>query len=151
MRVIGVIGGSKISKRFYDIAYCVGACAAKRGAAGVCGGLSGVMEAAAKGARENGGRVIGILPGRSKADANKYVDIPIATGFGEARNIAIVNTADGLIAVDGKEGTLSEIAFALKSGKPIAGIETYDIKGIIKERDPEKAVDTVIKLIEAVK
>lgn len=92
MHVIGVIGGRAVSKKFYDIAYRAGAGIAKRGGVVVCGGLSGVMEAAARGARENGGRTIGILPGRDRAGANKYIDTAIPTGMGEARNIVIVNT-----------------------------------------------------------
>jgi uncharacterized protein (TIGR00725 family) len=148
MHVIGVIGGRAVNRKFYEIAYRAGAEIAKRGGVVVCGGLSGVMEAAAKGARDNGGRTIGILPGRNKSEANKYIDTAIPTGIGEARNIVIVNTADGVIAVDGKEGTLSEIAFTLNSGKPIVGIGTYDIKGIIKEDDPARAVERIFKILE---
>jgi uncharacterized protein (TIGR00725 family) len=107
------------------------------------------MEAAARGAKEHKGATVGILPGKNKKDANKYIDTAVPTGFGEARNVVIVNMADGVVAIDGKEGTLSEIAFTLKSGKPICGIGTYDIKGIIKEEDPEKAVQKICRMIEA--
>ena len=151
MAVIAVIGGSSVGSRVYSAARLVGAEVAAKKCVLVCGGLSGVMEAAAKGAKENNGVTVGILPGKSKKDANKYIDIAVPTGIGEARNFAIINMADGVVAVDGKEGTLSEIAYTLKSGKPIAGIGTYDIKGIMKETDPKTAVDRVYKLIEGKK
>jgi uncharacterized protein (TIGR00725 family) len=149
MKVIAVIGGSSVSRKYYDLAYRAGAEIAKRNCVLVCGGLSGVMEAAAKGAKENKGMAVGILPGKKKKDANKYIDVAVPSGIGEARNVIIVNMADGVVAIDGKEGTLSEIAFTLKSGKPICGIGTYDIKGIIKEEEPEKAVETICRLIGA--
>jgi uncharacterized protein (TIGR00725 family) len=149
MTVIAVIGGSSVSRKYYDLAFRAGAEIAKRNCVLVCGGLSGVMEAAAKGAKENKGMTIGILPGKSRLDANEYIDIAVPTGFGDARNLVIVNMADGVLAIDGKEGTLSEIAFTLRSGKPICGIGTYDIKGIIREEEPEKAIEKICRLIEA--
>lgn len=118
--VIGVIGsGRTLSEEQYKLAYEVGTLIAQRGAALVCGGLGGVMEAAAKGAHENGGLVIGILPGADKADANPYVDLAIPTGLGMARNALVVNTADVLIAFPGAFGTLSEMALALDADKSI--------------------------------
>jgi uncharacterized protein (TIGR00725 family) len=148
MHVIGVIGGNSVGKKHYDAAFTAGAGIAKRGAVLVCGGLSGVMEAACRGAKSEGGTTIGILPGKSRKAANGFVDHAIATGLGEARNLAIVNTADAFIAIDGKEGTLSEIAFALKAGKKVIGIDTYDIDGIIKARSPVDAVEKVFSILE---
>lgn len=145
--VIAIIGGSSVSKKFYEIARAAGALVAKRGAVLVCGGLSGVMEACCRGAKENGGMTVGILPGKRKSEANDYVDIAVPTGMNEARNAVIVNMADAIIAVDGKEGTLSEIAFALKQKKPVAGIETFEIEGVMKAVDPAEAVDLVWKKI----
>lgn len=98
------------------------------------------MEAAAKGAKHEGGITVGILPQEHKKGASPYIDIPVATGFGEGRNVIIVRTADVIIAVGGEYGTLSEIAFALKMGKPVIGISTWDIKGIIKAINAEEAV-----------
>lgn len=122
------------------IAEDIGRLIARRNAILVCGGLGGVMEAATKGAKDEGGITVGILPQEHKKGANPYIDIPVATGFGEGRNVIIIRTADALIAVGGEYGTLSEIAFALKMGKPVVGINTWDIKGIIKAINPEDAV-----------
>jgi len=147
MFLIGVIGGSAVNKEIYKKAFQTGALIAKKGGFVVCGGLSGVMEAACKGAKSEGGTTIGILPGKSKSAANPYVDIPVPTGIGEARNVVIVNTAAGFIAIDGKEGTLSEIAFALKQKKPVMGIDTFNIKGVVKCGSPEEAVKKLFGLI----
>jgi uncharacterized protein (TIGR00725 family) len=147
MKLIGVIGGSVVNKKIYENARTVGNEIARRGDAVVCGGLSGVMEAACKGAKEAGGMTIGILPSPWAKDANKYVDVAIPTGIGDARNVVIINTAVGFIAVDGREGTLSEIAFALKRKKPVVGINTYDLPGIVKENDPVKAVKKLYELL----
>lgn len=145
---IGVIGGSSVSRSLYNIAYKVGFEIAKKGCILINGGCSGVMEASGKGAKEAGGLTIGILPGREKTDANNFIDIPVPTGIGEARNAIIVNMADGLIAIDGEYGTLSEIAFALKKSKPIVGIKTFNFKEIVKAASPEEAVDKILELIK---
>jgi uncharacterized protein (TIGR00725 family) len=106
------------------------------------------MEAASKGAKEAGGIVVGILPGFSKEDANNYVTIPVTTGLSHARNVIVVRSADAVIAVSGEYGTLSEIAIALKLGKPVIGINTWDnIDGLMKAESPEEAVDKAIELI----
>ena len=118
--VIGVIGGgSDVDKSTFDAACETGRLIAERGAVLVCGGLGGVMEAAAKGAFEAGGTVIGILPSGDKTNANPYVSIAIPTGMGMGRNMLLVQTADVLIAFPGSYGTLSEIGLALNSGKPV--------------------------------
>ena len=144
-KIIAVVGGKAPDTRSLDLAYEVGKLVAKRGAILVTGGLTGVMEAACRGAKEAGGLTIGILPGDSHESANPYVDIPIVTGMGEARNIVIVKTADALIAIDGKYGTLSEIAIAVSLGKPVVGLNTWDIPGVIKAATPDEAVDLVFK------
>jgi uncharacterized protein (TIGR00725 family) len=105
----------------------VGRGLAEGGAVVVCGGLGGVMEAACRGAKCAGGTTVGILPGGSRADANRYVDVAIATGLGELRNGLIVRTADVLVAVGGEFGTLSEIALALKAGKPVIALEGWEL------------------------
>lgn len=126
---IGVIGGGTCSPEIYAIAQEVGREIARNGFSLVCGGLGGVMEAACRGAREAGGITIGILPNSDKRDANPYVDFVIPTGLGQARNVLVVHASDALVAVDGETGTLSEIAIALKVGKPIVGIKTWELEG----------------------
>jgi uncharacterized protein (TIGR00725 family) len=118
----------------------VGRLVAEAGAILVCGGMGGVMEAACRGARQAGGTTLGILPGQDRVAANPYVDIAVATGINEARNLAIIRTADVLVAVGGSYGTLSEIGFALKAGKRVVGLKTWDIEGIEKADSPEAAL-----------
>jgi uncharacterized protein (TIGR00725 family) len=103
------------------------------------------MEAACRGAREAGGTTVGILPGVDRSEANRFVDIAIPTGFGEARNALVVRAADGVIAVGGGHGTLSEIALALKVGKPVVGLGTWDIEGVVAVSDPAAAVEAVLR------
>lgn len=125
-----MLGGNVVDDLVYNKAYQAGKIIAEKGCILICGGLGGVMEASAKGAHEAGGMTIGILPGISKEDANPFITIPIVTGMGNARNIIITRTCDLAIAIDGKYGTLSEIAFCLKFGKPVLGIDTYNIEGV---------------------
>ena len=145
--IIGLIGAAVADKAKLKAAAEVGRLVAERGAMLVCGGLGGVMEAASQGAKSAGGTVIGILPQATKEQANEYVDIPIATGFGEGRNVIIARTADAFIAVGGEYGTLSEIAYALKLNKPVVGINTWDIKGVLATDSPEDAVRWVFELL----
>jgi uncharacterized protein (TIGR00725 family) len=147
-KIIGVIGGSVGDEKVRKTAHEVGRLIAEAGAMLVCGGLSGVMEAACKGAREAGGTTIGILKGQSIADANPYVDIPIATGLGHGRNLIIINTAGALIAISGRYGTLSEIAFAIQSGKQVFGLGTWDIEAVVKCESPKEAVDKALEACE---
>jgi len=102
------------------------------------------MEAACRGAKDAGGTTIGILSGTDRAAANPFVDFAIPTGLGEARNALVVQTADALIAIGGEYGTLSEIAFALKAGKPVAGLGTWDVEGLTVVDSPEAAVESVL-------
>jgi uncharacterized protein (TIGR00725 family) len=118
----------------------VGRLLAARGALVVCGGLGGVMEEACRGARAGGGTTIGILPGLSRSDANPFVDVAIPTGLGEARNALVVRAADAVIAIGGGYGTLSEIALALKAGKRVVGLGTWEIEGVLAVDDAEAAV-----------
>lgn len=120
--VIAVIGGGTCTTEESALAEETGRLLAEAGAVLVCGGLGGVMEAAAKGAKANGGVTVGILPGDDPATANRYIDVPLATGLGEMRNFLIVRTAHALIAIGGGVGTLSEIALAQRIGKPVVGL-----------------------------
>jgi uncharacterized protein (TIGR00725 family) len=124
----------------------VGRALAEAGAVVVCGGLGGVMEAACRGAKEAGGTTVGILPGHDRAEANPYVDVAIATGFGEARNALVVRAADALIAVGGEYGTLSEIALALKARKPVVGLGSWDLDPVVSADDAATAVRQALDL-----
>lgn len=147
--IISVIGAGTCNNEIYSIAEEIGKLIAQKGATLVTGGLGGVMEAASKGAIEAGGTTVGILPGFSKEDANKYVSIPITTGLSHARNIIIARSADAVIAVSGEYGTLSEIAVALKLGKPVIGIKTWEnIKGLIEADSSQEAVNKAFELIK---
>ncbi len=152
---IAVIGGAKASKRELELAEEVGRELAKRGAILVCGGLGGVMEAVCRGATSEGGVTIGILPGESRQAANKYVQFPIVTGIGYARNVAVVKSAQAVIAVDGNYGTLSEIGHALQSGIPVIGLGTWSLlrngntdNSIIPAQTSVEAVKKALELIK---
>ena len=116
---ISVIGASRCGASDYALAEEVGRLVAQEGATLVCGGLAGVMEAAARGAKEAGGTTIGILPGHDRALGNRYLDHVLTTGMGHARNLAVVSSGDAVIAVGGGFGTLSEIGLAAKIGRPV--------------------------------
>lgn len=148
-RIIAVIGGRKTEKALLAEAETVGRLIAKSGATLVCGGLGGVMEAASKGAKSEGGLTVGILPQDHAREANHYVDVPVVTGLGIGRNVIIARTADALIAVGGEYGTLSEIAFALQMGKPVVGIKTWDIKGVISAKNAVDAVNKVFEILQS--
>ena len=152
-KIIAVIGASHCPPEIARLAREVGRHLAERGATLVCGGLGGVMEAACRGAKEAGGMTIGILPGMSRSEANPYVDVPIVTGLGEGRNVIVVRTAQAVIAVAGEYGTLSEIAFALKMGRPVVGLRTWQLaqngklrKDIIEAASPLEAVEKALAL-----
>ncbi|MBN2620826.1 TIGR00725 family protein [candidate division WOR-3 bacterium] len=144
--IIAVIGGSRPDKESLEIAEQVGKLIAQRNAILITGGMGGIMLAASKGAHETNGLVIGILPGIDKNNANKYVDIPIVTGVGEARNSIITRTCDCAIAIDGSYGTLSEIAYCMIYKKVVIGINTWKIDApIIEVKTAQEAVDRAMK------
>lgn len=153
---ISVIGASKCGKDLYKLAYDVGREIAKRKAILICGGLGGVMDASAKGAKEVGGMTVGILPGDTRIGASKYLNVSLPTGMGEARNVLVIKAADVVIAIGGEHGTLSEIAHALKMNIPVIGLKTWDIgkdefgvSRIIKVDDPISAVEKAYKLAKS--
>ncbi|MEW6243942.1 MAG: TIGR00725 family protein [Bacillota bacterium] len=128
MRYIAVVGASECSPEVYEMAREVGREIARSGAILVCGGRGGVMEAACRGATEAGGVAIGILPGLDRSSQNPYVTYSIVTGLGDARNAVLVRSADAVIAISGGYGTLSEIGLALKAGRRVVGLKTWEIK-----------------------
>lgn len=140
---VSVIGGSSIPDATYEQAREVGRLLGTRGHELVCGGRGGVMEAVCRGAQENGGHTIGILPGSDRAAANQYVDTPIATGMGNARNALVVLNGDAVVAIDGSTGTLSELGLALDYGRPVAGLDTHQIDGVERVGSPQEAVEYV--------
>ncbi len=152
-KIIAVIGGGQPSAREAKLAEEVGCELARQGAILVCGGLGGVMEASCKGAQSEGGITIGILPGESRQAANPSVQIPIVTGMGHARNLAVVKSAQAVIAIGGSYGTLSEIGHALQSGIPIIGLNTWSLSkngkqdnSIIPAQNPTEAVNKALNL-----
>jgi uncharacterized protein (TIGR00725 family) len=146
--MVAVIGGRRVDKVLLREAEAVGMLLSQRGAVLVCGGLGGVMEAASRGAKSGGGITVGILPQDHKKAVNEFIDVPIATGLGIGRNVIIARTADAVIAVGGEYGTLSEIAFALQMKKPVIGVSTWDIRGVMSVKDAEEAVNKVFELLE---
>jgi uncharacterized protein (TIGR00725 family) len=143
-KVVGIIGASQCSLEEYQKAYDLGKFIAESGYLLVCGGLTGVMEGASKGATDAGGIVLGIIPYADPSKANPYVTIAVATGMGHARNSVIVNTSNVLVAVGGEYGTLSEIALALKMGKMVIALDSWSIPGVVKV----SSVNEAIKLIK---
>ena len=153
-RFIAVIGGGDCSPQETELAEEVGRELARQGAILICGGLGGVMAAACKGATSEGGVTIGILPGGSRQSANPYVQIPIVTNLGEARNVIVVKSAQAVIAIDGSYGTLSEIGHALRNGIPVIGLNTWSLSrsgqpdnSIIPAKNPADAVSKALDLI----
>ena len=147
--IIAVIGHGTSRPDLKNLAEEVGREIARKGAVLICGGLGGVMTEAARGAKEIGGVTLGILPGPKTEDANEFIDFPIATDMGHARNSIIVHTADAVIAVGGGHGTLSEIALALKIGKGVVALQpTYQIPGVIVVQTAAAAVDEALTLVE---
>lgn len=143
--MIGVVGAGDCDERTAARAEAVGAALARAGCVVVTGGLGGVMQAASRGAREAGGRVVGILPGDDVAAANAWVEIPIATGLGEARNALIAATAQALVAIGGGYGTLSEIALARRRGKRVVSLGSWEVDASVERvSTPEQAVARVL-------
>ena len=139
---ITVVGAGRCDTATASIAERVGSEIARRGGVVICGGLGGVMEAAARGARGAGGLTVGILPGNSAEDANDYIEVPIPTDMGHARNVINVRAADAVIGVGGSLGTVSEIALAVKMGIPVFAISPpFTCDGIVEVDTPEEAVE----------
>lgn len=134
--IIAVVGDSSCPPEETKVAETVGELLAQRGATVICGGLGGVMAAACRGAKSKGGLAIGVLPGEDASTANPWVGIPIVTGVGYARNMAVVKSAQAVIAIGGNYGTLSEIAYALKSNIPVIGLNTWSLSRNGREDDP---------------
>lgn len=151
--IIAVIGNASCSTEEAELAEAVGEELAQQGATVICGGLGGVMEAVCRGAKSKGGLTVGVLPGEDSSMANPYVDIPIVTGVGYARNMAVVKSAQAVIAIGGNYGTLSEIAYALKRDIPVIGLNTWSLSrngqedsSIIRVHSAVEAVDKAISL-----
>ena len=169
---VGVIGASEASDRDRETGQAVGEALARAGAIVVCGGRGGVMEAACLGARAGGGLTVGILPGGDRSAANDYLDVALPTGLGELRNGLVVRCSDSLVAVGGSWGTLSEIAFAMRTGRSVVALGSWEelpsetaapgpataelaaaeprlahaTGRLIRATDPEQAVDHALRL-----
>ncbi|KIX15556.1 hypothetical protein X474_02270 [Dethiosulfatarculus sandiegensis] len=151
-RLISVIGaGSEAAGA--DEAACetarqVGRLLAEKGWGVVCGGLKGIMRAVCQGASEAGGLTVGIIPSTDAADANPYCKVVVPTGMGQARNLLVVLSGKGAIAITGKGGTLSEIGHALKEGKPVVSLMSWDFPGVTRAADAEDAVEKILAAVE---
>ncbi|HEY0128403.1 MAG TPA: TIGR00725 family protein [Rubrobacteraceae bacterium] len=144
---VAVVGSGTATGELYERAREVGRLVAERGAVVVCGGLSGVMEATARGATEAGGTALGILPDEDRGRANAYLSYSVATGAGHARNLAVVCSGDVVIAVGGEYGTLSEIGLALKVGRPVVALGSWDLDGhVVVAASAEEAVAAAFAL-----
>lgn len=145
-KYVAVIGGGEAGETVLAMAFEVGREIARQGAVLLCGGLGGVMQAAARGAQEAGGITIGILPGPDRRDANPFLTYSLVTNLGHARNILIAHSADGLIAVGGSYGTISEAAIALKLGKPVVGLLTeWPLEGMHTAASAGEAMEFIIQ------
>lgn len=147
--LVAVVGpGRTADAELLTAAAAIGAALARRGVGVVCGGLGGVMEAACRGAKGEGGVTVGLLPGTDRRAANPYVDVALPSGMGEARNTLVVRAAVAVIAVGGEYGTLSEIAFALKVGVPVVGLSTWGLSRQGRAHDAFPSVDNASEAVE---
>jgi len=153
-RAVAVFGASRPSEKEKAFAYEVGRLLAREGLVVVCGGLGGVMEETCRGAKSLGGTTVGILPGSDAEAANPFVDIAIPTGMGEARNVLIARSGACAVAIGGGMGTLSEIALALRIGKTVVGLNTWELDPersagapFLKAHTPEEAVSIVLSVL----
>ena len=140
---VSVIGGSAVDDETYGDARELGRLLAKREHTVVCGGYGGVMEAVCRGAKEENGTTVGVLSGDDPDEANEYVDVPVATNMGHARNALVVLNGEAVIAVDGAYGTLSEIAHAFVLKKTVVGLDTHNVEGVEEVETPQDAVELV--------
>ncbi len=142
-----MVGGSRCDEATASLAERIGHEIARGGGVLICGGLGGVMEAAARGAKGQGGLTVGILPGTDASDANAFIEIPIPTGMGDARNVINVRAGDAVVAVAGSYGTLSEIAVALGRGIPVVAVRSWgEIDGVVHVGDADEAVERAFAL-----
>jgi uncharacterized protein (TIGR00725 family) len=144
---VAVVGAGRASSELERLAEEVGRLLAGAGAVVVTGGLTGVMDAASRGAAAAGGHVVAIVPGDSRAGATRHATTVVATGAGQARNLAVAATCDGMIAVGGEWGTLSEIALAGKLGRPVVALASWRVPGIEAAADPAAAVARLLDLL----
>ena len=145
---VAVVGSGVATDELYEKAREVGRLVAERGGVVVCGGLSGVMEAAARGATEAGGTAIGILPDEDRRRQNEYLTYAVATGAGQARNLAVVCSGDVVIAIGGEYGTLSEIGLALKVGRPVVALHSWALgEHVSMASSPQEAVEATFLLL----
>lgn len=148
LRLVSVIGAGSAPEPVLAQAREVGRLLARRGFGLVCGGRGGVMAAACEGAAEAGGLTVGILPGTSPAEANPHVRLALPTGLGQGRNLLVVLAGEGAIAISGGAGTLSEIGHALKQGRPVVGLGSWELPGVIPAADPAQAVELLLARLE---
>ena len=141
---VAVVGPGDAPSALVTMAEEVGRALARAGAVVVTGGLGGVMAGACRGAKAEGGTTLGILPGSDRRDGNQWLDVAVATGLGEARNAVVVRASDSVIAVGTGYGTLSEIAFALKLGRPVVGLGSWAIEGVGTAAGPDEAVSMAL-------
>jgi uncharacterized protein (TIGR00725 family) len=153
MIYVAVCGPGRASAEEESLAEEVGRLLAEAGAIMVCGGTTGVMDAAARGARAGGGTCIGILPGRDRSEASPHLTHSLPTGMGEGRNVLVARAADALIAISGEYGTLSEIAFARRIGVPVVGLRTWElhrrgerVEAYVPAATPQEAVEAALQL-----
>lgn len=153
---IAVVGAGRAAPELAAVAEEVGRGLGEAGAVVLCGGLSGVMEAVCRGCRAAGGTTVGILPGHDRRDANPFVDVALPTGMGEMRNALIVRAADVVLALGGEYGTLSEVAFALRIGRPVVGFDTWELskrgvadEAIFRASSADAAVAATLRLARA--
>jgi uncharacterized protein (TIGR00725 family) len=145
---VAVVGSGYADGELYEKAWEVGRLVAQRGGTIVCGGLSGVMEAVARGAAEDGGTAIGVLPDENRKRANEYLTHSIATGTGHARNLAVVCSGDVVIALGGEYGTLSEIGLARKVGRPVVSLDSWELgEHVAVTSSPEEAVEAAFDIL----
>jgi len=147
---ISVIGGNQIESEVERLAHKTGEMVANVGAVLVCGGLTGVMEAAARGAKKAGGMTIGILPGKEKSDANPFIDIVLPTGIGYARNAIVACSADIIIALPGSHGTISEISYGMVYKRPVIDLGNWNRDGMIQVKDLKEAESQIKELIKKI-
>ncbi|MDP7114336.1 MAG: TIGR00725 family protein [Myxococcota bacterium] len=148
--LVGVIGAGSADPELYELARALGAGLATAGLCVVNGGLGGVMEASARGAAEAGGLTVGILPGPRASDANRWIQVAVVTDMAHARNVVIANTARVVVAVGGSHGTRSEVSIALKLGRPVISLRSFDFDPAIRVvMTADEAVDAVLAALGA--